>query len=75
MLDVSRAVHLDNDSLPFVHLMGTNGGASIRGQKGKLLTKVFDGTVDVDIYHQKMMKVTESELAATLLNAYVRGKK
>jgi predicted dehydrogenase len=48
-LDVSWAVHMDTDSLPFVHLMGSKGGASIRGQKGKLLTEDFDGTVDVDL--------------------------
>ncbi|WP_062050902.1 Gfo/Idh/MocA family protein [Bacillus sp. JCM 19034] len=48
-LDVSWAVHMDTDSQPFVHLLGSEGGASIRGNKGKFLSEKFNQTVDVDI--------------------------
>lgn len=36
-LDVSWAAHLDTDELPYVQLLGTEGGASYRGNAGKLL--------------------------------------
>ncbi|MBM7570644.1 Gfo/Idh/MocA family protein [Aquibacillus albus] len=48
-LDVSWAVHMDTDNSPFVHLLGSNGGASIRGSQGKLLTEMFDKAIDVDL--------------------------
>jgi predicted dehydrogenase len=41
-LEVSWAVHMDTDSVPFIHLMGTEGGANYRGDNGKLLTEKFD---------------------------------
>ena len=41
-LEVSWAVHMDTDNSPFIHLMGTDGGASYRGATGKLLTEKFD---------------------------------
>ncbi|MFD2612235.1 Gfo/Idh/MocA family protein [Paenibacillus gansuensis] len=48
-LDVSWAVHMNTDSNSFIHLMGDTGGASITGSSGKLLTEVFDQTVEVDL--------------------------
>ncbi len=41
-LDVTWAVHMDTDNQPFVHLMGTEGGASLKGNDGKWLTEKFD---------------------------------
>jgi predicted dehydrogenase len=41
-LEVSWAVHMDTDNTPFIHLMGTEGGASYRQDYGKLLTEKFD---------------------------------
>lgn len=41
-LDVSWAVHTDTDDMPFVKLMGTEGGAVLRGSEGKFLTEQFD---------------------------------
>ncbi|MEK8129312.1 Gfo/Idh/MocA family oxidoreductase [Paenibacillus filicis] len=41
-LEVSWAVHMDTDNTPFVHLMGTEGGATYRGASGKLLMEKFD---------------------------------
>jgi predicted dehydrogenase len=48
-LEVSWAVHMDTDSSPFLHLMGSEGGAVIRGKSGKLLTERFDQTVDIPL--------------------------
>lgn len=48
-LDVSWAVHSDTDAKPYIHLMGTEGGASVRGGNGKLLTEQFDQAIEVDI--------------------------
>ncbi|MFF2886877.1 Gfo/Idh/MocA family protein [Paenibacillus sp. NPDC057967] len=41
-LEVSWAVHMDTDNTPFIHLMGSEGGASYKGGTGKLLTEKFD---------------------------------
>lgn len=48
-LEVSWAVHMDTDSQHFIHLMGSEGGASIRGNQGKLLTETFDRAVEVSL--------------------------
>ncbi|MDQ0256823.1 putative dehydrogenase [Evansella vedderi] len=46
-LDVSWAVHMDTDNQPFVHLLGSEGGASIRGNEGKFLTERFDKPMEI----------------------------
>ncbi|WP_135556820.1 Gfo/Idh/MocA family protein [Paenibacillus cymbidii] len=48
-LEASWAVHLDTDSAPFVHLLGTEGGAAYRGSRGKLLTERFDREVELEL--------------------------
>jgi len=48
-LEVSWAVHMDTDSAPFLHLMGSEGGAVLRGEEGKFVTERFDQTVDVPL--------------------------
>lgn len=48
-LDVSWAVHMDTDSEPFVHLMGTEGGASIRGNKVKILKEIDNEAKDFEL--------------------------
>lgn len=48
-LEVSWAVHMDTDSTPFIHLMGTEGGASYRGDHGKLLTEKFDRPIETNL--------------------------
>jgi len=48
-LDVSWAVHTDTDNKAYIQLMGSEGGASIRGNSGKLLTEKFDMPLDVDL--------------------------
>ncbi|MCS7458679.1 Gfo/Idh/MocA family oxidoreductase [Paenibacillus doosanensis] len=48
-LEVSWAVHMDTDSQHFIHLMGSEGGASIRGGQGKLLTETFDRAIETSL--------------------------
>lgn len=48
-LEVSWAVHMDTDSIPFIHLMGSEGGASYRGNHGKLLTEKFNRPIETAI--------------------------
>ncbi|MDD9267890.1 Gfo/Idh/MocA family protein [Paenibacillus sp. GCM10023248] len=48
-LDVSWAALIETDSQPYVQLLGSEGGASIRGTKGKLLAEVFDREADVTL--------------------------
>ncbi|MFC5448820.1 Gfo/Idh/MocA family protein [Paenibacillus aestuarii] len=48
-LEVSWAVHMDTDNTPFIHLMGSEGGASYRGPKGKLLTEKFDRAIETEL--------------------------
>ncbi|GGD57625.1 Gfo/Idh/MocA family protein [Paenibacillus nasutitermitis] len=48
-LEVSWAVHMDTDNSPFIHLMGTDGGASYRGSQGKLLTEKFMRPIDTEL--------------------------
>jgi predicted dehydrogenase len=48
-LDVSWAVHMETDSAPYIHLMGSEGGVSLRGQEGKLLTEKDDQLIDVPL--------------------------
>jgi predicted dehydrogenase len=48
-LEVSWAVHMDTDNQPFIHLMGSEGGASIKGSSGKLLTEKFNRAIDIDL--------------------------
>jgi predicted dehydrogenase len=48
-LEVSWAVHMDTDSSPFLHLMGSDGGAVLRGNEGKFLTERFNQTVDLPL--------------------------
>ncbi|MFC5702494.1 Gfo/Idh/MocA family protein [Cohnella faecalis] len=45
-LEVSWAVHMDTDSAPFLHLMGSEGGAFLKGDQGKYLTERDNATVD-----------------------------
>ena len=60
-LEVSWAVHMDTDNTPFVHLMGTEGGASYRGANGKLLTEKFDKPLEeTPLYRNRRMTRTSA---------------
>ncbi|MCR8631843.1 Gfo/Idh/MocA family protein [Paenibacillus radicis (ex Xue et al. 2023)] len=49
-LDVSWAAHTDMlDNQPYLYVMGSEGGATLRGNKGKLFTELFDRTAEVEL--------------------------
>jgi predicted dehydrogenase len=48
-LDVSWAALLDTDSKPYVQLLGTEGGAALRGTGGKLMSEQFDREANVEL--------------------------
>lgn len=49
-LDVSWAVHMDTSHSPSIHLMGSEGGASLYGgEKGYFLSENFDQPIDLEI--------------------------
>lgn len=48
-LEVSWAVHMDTNSKPFIHLMGSEGGASLQGNDGKFLTEKFDQAIATEL--------------------------
>lgn len=41
-LEVSWAVHMDTDAVPYIHLLGSEGGASWHLNRGKFLAEKFD---------------------------------
>lgn len=48
-LDVSWAVHMETSNNPFIHLMGSEGGAFLDGHQAKIFTEMFDRTIDLDL--------------------------
>jgi predicted dehydrogenase len=48
-LEVSWAVHMDTDNSPFVHLMGSEGGASMRSKRGKLLFENDNRATEIEL--------------------------
>jgi len=48
-LEVSWAVHMDTNSSPFIHLMGSEGGVAMYGNRGKFLTEKFDAAMEVEL--------------------------
>lgn len=48
-LEVSWAAHMETSNQPFVHLMGSEGGAYLDGHRAKLFTEMFDQTIDLEL--------------------------
>ena len=73
-LEVSWAVHMDTDSGSFIHLMGTEGGVSMHGGKGKLLTEQFDRAVDVDLVKPDHPEDERTLMSKHFIDCIVHGK-
>lgn len=73
-LDVSWAVHMDTDSQPFVHLLGSEGGATIKGNQGKLLTEIFDQPIDVELSSEDEDEAERLRLSGHFIECIVNGK-
>ncbi|MEK3882598.1 Gfo/Idh/MocA family oxidoreductase [Paenibacillus sp. PL2-23] len=74
-LEVSWAVHMDTDNLPFVHLMGTDGGASYRGGSGKLLTEKFDQPMETTLLRPELDEGERARLSRHFLACIQTGTK
>ncbi|WP_152392092.1 Gfo/Idh/MocA family protein [Paenibacillus guangzhouensis] len=65
-LEVSWAAHtVAEGNVSFLHLMGTEGGAVIQGNKGKFLMERFNRTADIEI-----AVPTQAEDSRVLLNRH-----
>lgn len=73
-LEVSWAVHMDTDNAPFIHLMGTEGGASYRGGRGKLLTEKFDRPIDTELTKPEQDEGERARLSRHFLSCIREGK-
>ncbi|NBD22927.1 Gfo/Idh/MocA family protein [Paenibacillus glycinis] len=73
-LEVSWAVHMDTDNTPFVHLMGTEGGASYRGATGKLLTEKFDKPLETPLSRPENDEHERLRLSRHFLDCIITGK-
>ncbi|SHN34996.1 Gfo/Idh/MocA family protein [Gracilibacillus kekensis] len=74
-LDVSWAVHMNSDNAPFIHLMGSEGGASIKGDSGKLLTERFDQSIDIDIPKPENAEEDRVGMSKHFIECIREGKK
>ncbi|REE93122.1 putative dehydrogenase [Paenibacillus taihuensis] len=73
-LEVSWAVHMDTDNTPFVHLMGTEGGASYRGANGKLLTEKFNKPMEIPLAKPENDEHERLRLSRHFLSCIKEGK-
>lgn len=73
-LEVSWAVHMDTDSVPFIHLMGTEGGAAYRGRTGKLLMEKFNRALETDLVTPELDESPRQRLSKHFLECVLEGK-
>ncbi|HTG70685.1 MAG TPA: Gfo/Idh/MocA family oxidoreductase [Candidatus Udaeobacter sp.] len=73
-LEVSWAVHMDTDNTPFIHLMGSEGGASYRGAEGKLLTEKFDRPIETVLRKADNDEGERARLSRHFLECIREGK-
>lgn len=73
-LEVSWAVHMDTDNTPFIHLMGTEGGAAYRGNKGKLLTEKFNRPIETELSKPENDEGERVRLSRHFLQCVIEGK-
>ncbi|MFD0588172.1 Gfo/Idh/MocA family protein [Paenibacillus sp. GCM10027627] len=73
-LEVSWAVHMETDNIPFIHLMGSEGGASYKGGQGKLLTEKFDRPMETDIVKPSVDEGERARLSRHFLECIKDGK-
>jgi predicted dehydrogenase len=73
-LEVSWAVHMDTDNTPFIHLMGSEGGASYRGAQGKLLTEKFNRPIETELRKPENDEGERIRLSRHFLECIREGK-
>jgi len=74
-LEVSWAVHGEIEGNGgFIHLMGSEGGASIHGERGKLFTELFDRPIQTEIAAPKNAPDPRMLMAQHFLECVREGK-
>ncbi|OMF37094.1 oxidoreductase [Paenibacillus sp. FSL H8-0548] len=73
-LEVSWAVHMDTDNSEFIQLMGSEGGASYRGGKGKLLTEKFNRPIETELHRAEQDEGERARLSRHFLECIREGK-
>jgi len=73
-LDVSWAVHMDTDNAPFIHLMGSEGGASYKAGAGKLLTEKFNTPLETELTKPAQDEGERARLSRHFLSCILEGK-
>lgn len=73
-LEVSWAAHTDTDSNSFIHLMGTEGGAVIRGNYGKFLTEKFGELFETELKPPENDEGARARICRHFLSCIREGK-
>lgn len=74
-LDVSWAVHAEiENNGAYVHLMGSKGGASISGKKGKLFMEHFDRPISVELEEPKVVEGSRIRMMRHFAECVREGK-
>jgi predicted dehydrogenase len=73
-LEVSWAVHMDTSNEPFIHLMGSEGGASLSGNHAKILTEQFDRAIDIDLTPPESEQDDRVQLSRHFIECILEGK-
>ncbi|MBO1510285.1 Gfo/Idh/MocA family protein [Metabacillus bambusae] len=73
-LEVSWAVHMDTSNEPFIHLMGSEGGASLSGNHAKILTEQFDRAIDIDLTPPEGEQDDRAQLSRHFIECIREGK-
>ncbi|KKI91968.1 oxidoreductase [Bacillus sp. SA1-12] len=73
-LEVSWAVHMDTSNKPFIHLMGSEGGASLSGSSAKILTEQFDRALDIDLSAPENQEDDRIRLSKHFIECIHEGK-
>jgi predicted dehydrogenase len=73
-LEVSWAVNMDTDSQPFIHLMGSEAGAAINGNKGKILFEENDAAQEIELHPPSGEYMPRVELSKHFIECIHTGK-
>lgn len=73
-LEVSWAVNMDTSNEPFIHLMGSEGGASLDGNKAKILTEQFDRAIDIELKEPQHSEEDRVRLSRHFVECIREGK-
>jgi predicted dehydrogenase len=73
-LDVSWAALTSSSEQPYVELLGSQGGASIRGDKGRFMTEMFDRSLDAELSIPQQDEGSRVRMTRHFLDCIREGK-